>query len=95
MFTSDEDNDGCSGSRVDAPQKPNCRSLVQGLERQGIQRHLPSRSSVPPELRDGNTHTCGTKRHEFSRRLPALPRSARLVPGRRRRARVWHALVRF
>jgi hypothetical protein len=52
-------NDGCSGSRVDAPQKPNCRSPVQGLERQGLQRHLPSRSSVRAELRDGNTHTYG------------------------------------
>jgi hypothetical protein len=77
MFTSDEENDGCSGSRVDAPQKPNCRSPVQGLERQGLRRHLPSRSSVRAELRDGNTHTCGwtmilkwfcyrTKRQEFS-----------------------------
>jgi hypothetical protein len=59
MFNSDEDNDGCSGSRVDAPQKPNCRSPMQGLERQGIQRHLTSRSSVRAELQDGNTHTCG------------------------------------
>jgi hypothetical protein len=33
------------GSRVDAPQKPNCRSLVQGLERQGLRRHLPSHFS--------------------------------------------------
>lgn len=44
-----------SGSRVDASQKPNCRSPVQGLERQGLRRHLPSRSSVRAELRDGNT----------------------------------------
>jgi hypothetical protein len=51
--------EGCLGSRVDAPQKPNCRSPVQGLERQGLRRHLPSRSSVRAELRDGNTHTCG------------------------------------
>jgi hypothetical protein len=29
---------------------------VQGLERQGLRRHLPSRSSVRAELRDGNTH---------------------------------------
>jgi hypothetical protein len=50
--------DGCLGSRVDAPQKPNCRSPVQGLERQGLRRHLPSRSSVRTELRDGNTHSC-------------------------------------
>jgi hypothetical protein len=47
------------GSRVDAPQKPNCRSSVQGLERQGLRRHVPSRFSVRAELRDGNTHTCG------------------------------------
>jgi hypothetical protein len=47
------------GSRVDAPQKPNCWSPVQGLERQGLRRHLPSRSSVRAELRDGNTLTCG------------------------------------
>jgi hypothetical protein len=46
-----------SGSRVDAPQKPNCRSLVQGLERQGLRRHLPSRFSVRAESRDGNTLT--------------------------------------
>ena len=45
------------GSRVDAPQKPNCRSLVQGLERQGLRRHLPSRFSVRAESRDGNTLT--------------------------------------
>jgi hypothetical protein len=43
------------GSRVDAPQKPNCRSLVQGLKRQGLRRHLPSRSSVRAELRDGDS----------------------------------------
>jgi hypothetical protein len=47
------------GSRVDAPQKPNCRFPMQGLERQGLRRHLPSRLSVRAELRDGNTHTCG------------------------------------
>jgi hypothetical protein len=41
MFNSDEDNDGCSGSRVDAPQKSNCRSPVQVLERQGLRRHCP------------------------------------------------------
>jgi hypothetical protein len=46
------------GSRVDAPQKPNCRSPVQGLERQGLRRHLPSRFSVRAESRDGNTLTC-------------------------------------
>jgi hypothetical protein len=46
-------------SRVDAPQKPNCRSPVQGLERQGLRRHLPSRCSVRAESRDGNTLTCG------------------------------------
>jgi hypothetical protein len=46
-------------SRVDAPQKPNCRSPEQGLERQGLRRHLPSRLSVRAELRDGNTLTCG------------------------------------
>jgi hypothetical protein len=77
MFIRDEDKDGCSGSRVDAPQKPNWRSPVQGLERQGLRRHLPSRSSVRAKLRDVNTHTCGwtvilkefcsrTKRQEFS-----------------------------
>jgi hypothetical protein len=53
------------GSRVDAPQKPNCRSLVQGLERQGLRRHLPSRFSVRAESRDGNTLTrrlnCGSE----------------------------------
>jgi hypothetical protein len=47
------------GSRVDAPQKPNCRSPVQGLERQGLQRHLPSCCSVRAEPRDGNILTCG------------------------------------
>jgi hypothetical protein len=57
--TSDEDNDGRLGSRVDTPQKPNCRSLVQGIERQGLRRHLPSRSFVRVELRDGITHSCG------------------------------------
>jgi len=41
-------------SRDDAPQKPNYRSSVQGLERQGLRKHLPSRSSVRAELRDGN-----------------------------------------
>jgi hypothetical protein len=45
------------GSRVDAPQKPNCRSLVQGLERQGLRMHLPSRFFVRAESRDGNTLT--------------------------------------
>jgi hypothetical protein len=45
------------GSRVDAPQKPNCRSLVQGLERHRLRRHLPSRFSVRAESRDGNTLT--------------------------------------
>jgi hypothetical protein len=45
------------GSRVDAPQKPNCRSLVQGLEQQGLRRHLPSRFSVRAESRDENTLT--------------------------------------
>jgi hypothetical protein len=45
-------------SRVDAPQEPNCRSPEQGLEQQGLRRHLPSRLSVRAELRDGNTHTC-------------------------------------
>jgi hypothetical protein len=38
-------------------QKPNCRSLVQGLERQGLRRHLPSGFSVRAESRDGNTLT--------------------------------------
>jgi hypothetical protein len=47
------------GSRVDAPQKPNCRSLVQGLERQGLRRHLSSRCFMRAESRDGNTLTCG------------------------------------
>jgi hypothetical protein len=47
------------GSRVDAPQKPNCRSPVQDLERQGLRRHLHSRFSVRAESRDGNTLTCG------------------------------------
>jgi hypothetical protein len=47
------------GSREDAPQKPNCRSPEQGLERQRLRRHLPSRLSVRVELRDGNTLTCG------------------------------------
>ena len=46
------------GSRVDAPQKPNCRSPVQGLERQGLRRHLPSRFSVRAELRDGEGLHC-------------------------------------
>jgi hypothetical protein len=47
------------GSRIDAPQKPNCQSPVQVLERQGLRRHLPSRFSVRAESRDGNTLTCG------------------------------------
>jgi hypothetical protein len=47
------------GSRVDAPQKPNCRSPVQGLERQGLRRHLLSRCSVRAESRDGNNLTYG------------------------------------
>jgi hypothetical protein len=47
------------GSRVDAPQKPNCQSPEQGLERQRLRRHLPSRLSVRAELRDGNILTCG------------------------------------
>ena len=46
-------------SRVDAPQEPNCRSPEQGLERQGLRRHLPSRFSVRAESRDGHTLTCG------------------------------------
>ena len=45
------------GSREDAPQKPNCRFLMQGLDWQGLRRHLPSRSSVCAESRDGNTHS--------------------------------------
>jgi hypothetical protein len=49
--------EGCSGSHVNAPQKPNCRSPVQGLERQRLRRQLPSRSSLCVELWDGNTHT--------------------------------------
>ena len=44
------------GSHVDAPQKPNCRSPVQGPERQGLRRHLPSRSSVRAELRDEESY---------------------------------------
>jgi hypothetical protein len=44
------------GSRVDVPQKPNCRSLVQGLERQGLRRHLPSRFSVRAVTRWKYTH---------------------------------------
>jgi hypothetical protein len=47
------------GSRVNAPQKPNCRSPLKGLGRQGLRRHLPSRCSVRAESRDGNTLTCG------------------------------------
>jgi hypothetical protein len=47
-------------THVDAPQKPNCRSPVQGLERQVLRRHLPSSSyACSAELRDGNTHACG------------------------------------
>lgn len=46
---------GGLGSRVDAPQKPNCRSPVQGPKRQGLRRHLPSRLSVRAEIRDGET----------------------------------------
>jgi len=46
-------NGGGLGSRINALQKPNCWSLVQGLEWQGLQRHLPSRSFVHVELRDG------------------------------------------
>jgi hypothetical protein len=45
------------GSRVDAPQKPNCRSPVQGLERHRLRRHLPSHFFVRAESRDGNTLT--------------------------------------
>jgi hypothetical protein len=37
---------GNSGSRVDAPQNPNCRSLVQGLKQQGLRSHLPSPFTV-------------------------------------------------
>jgi len=44
------------GSRVDAPQKPNCRSPEQGPERQRLRRHLPSRFSVRVELRDEESH---------------------------------------
>ena len=44
------------GSRVDAPQKPNCRSPEQGPERQGLRRHLPSRSFVRAELRDEESY---------------------------------------
>jgi hypothetical protein len=51
----EEDDDGDSGSRVDAPQKPNCRSLVQGLEQQGLRRHLPSPFSVRVDWGDGET----------------------------------------
>jgi hypothetical protein len=46
---------GGLGSRVDALYKPNFLSLVQGLERQGLRRHLPSRSSVHAELRDARS----------------------------------------
>jgi hypothetical protein len=53
-----QEEENVLGSRVDAPQKPICRSPVQGLERQGLRRHLPSRCSVRAELRDGNTLTC-------------------------------------
>ena len=42
-------------SRVDAPQKPNCRSLMQGLELQGLRRHLASHSSIRTELQDGDS----------------------------------------
>jgi hypothetical protein len=63
------------GSRVDAPQNPNCRSPEQGLERQGHRRHLPSRLSVRAELRDGNTLTCGWtilfERQGLRRHLPS------------------------
>jgi hypothetical protein len=51
------------GSRVDAPQKPNCRSPVQGLERQGLRRHLPSRCSVRAESRDGKLKDKGRMMH--------------------------------
>jgi len=44
------------GSRIGALQKPNCQFLVQGLERQGLRRHPPSRSSVRVELRDGDSY---------------------------------------
>jgi hypothetical protein len=71
------------GSRVDAPQKPNCRSLVQGLERQGLRRHLPFRFSVRAESRDGNT----SDRDHTTPARHARPPAAR--------ARVWHALVHF
>jgi hypothetical protein len=49
----------CFGQSRRCSQKPNCRSPVQGLERQGLRRHLPSRFSVRAESRDGNTLTCG------------------------------------
>jgi hypothetical protein len=64
-----DDPDPCPASLVMSPvrrrfgqsrrrsQKPNCRSLVQGLERQGLRRHLPSRFSMRAESRDGNTLT--------------------------------------
>jgi hypothetical protein len=32
---------------------------MQGLEQQGLRRHLPSRSSVRAELQDGNIYSCG------------------------------------
>jgi hypothetical protein len=56
--TNDSSGSGM-GSHVDAPQKPNYRSPVQGLEWQGIWMHLPSCSSVCADLWDRNTHTCG------------------------------------
>jgi hypothetical protein len=79
--------EGCSGSRVDALQKPNCRFPVQGLDRQGLRRHLPSRSSVRAELRDGNTHTCGCTviLKEFCSRSPC-DRSSTLLTFRVREA---------
>jgi hypothetical protein len=61
------------GSRVDAPQKPNCRSPVQGLEQQGLRRRLPSRFSVHAESRDGNTLTfaAGLWFWRFCSRVPS------------------------
>jgi hypothetical protein len=87
--------EGCLGSRVDAPQKPNCRSPVQGLERQGLRKHLPSCSSVRADLRDGNTHTCGWTviLKWFCSGVPSDRRSPLLTSSRKgsRRRRVSHA----
>jgi hypothetical protein len=72
---------------------------VQGLERQGLRRHLPSRSSVRAELRDGNTRTCCStvilKELCACCRLFPSDRSSPLLTFRRREAEEKGSLMRL